>query len=232
MTEDSFPLFCNFPTASQCPTITSTVSFFCHLSYKSCLILTKAGFFSGQNAKFLIPHLSPDQATVGCSDIIRDLRLLIWLWRFGAMKVLRMKEWLPAGGGGSHFPGLQQLYERPSVQFPAATHWSLALCDASCFPIQAMNMLQDLLNSICSLKIAMEGFQQELGQLKEDVAQVSGPEGQRPLAWVQKAAFGGQAFLCRGTSLRPMALMEKEASPPRRCSSDPGFTVNRSMEKK
>lgn len=79
------------------------------------------------------------------------------------------------------FPRSQQPYERPasSAESPSAIRWSLALRDASCFPIQAMNTLQDLLNSICSLKIATEGFQQELGQLKEEVAQVSGPEGER-----------------------------------------------------
>lgn len=42
-----------------------------------------------------------------------------------------------------------------------------------------MNTLQDLLNSICSLKIATEGFQKELEKLKGDVAQVSSPEGER-----------------------------------------------------
>ncbi|KAM3827024.1 uncharacterized protein C16orf96-like [Vipera latastei] len=53
---------------------------------------------------------------------------------------------------------------------------------------KAMNMLQDLLNSICSLKIATEGFQQELGQLKEDVAQINGEEMKKRLLSLDKQA--------------------------------------------
>ncbi|KAG8145874.1 hypothetical protein E2320_012324 [Naja naja] len=53
---------------------------------------------------------------------------------------------------------------------------------------KAMNTLQDLLNSICSLKIATEGFQQELGQLKEDVAQINGEEMKERLKCLDKQA--------------------------------------------
>ncbi|XP_058013708.1 uncharacterized protein C16orf96 homolog isoform X4 [Ahaetulla prasina] len=53
---------------------------------------------------------------------------------------------------------------------------------------KAMNTLQDLLNSICSLKIATEGFQQELGQLKKDVAQINGEEMKERLLCLDKQA--------------------------------------------
>ncbi|KAL7979331.1 hypothetical protein Chor_015355 [Crotalus horridus] len=53
---------------------------------------------------------------------------------------------------------------------------------------KAMNMLQDLLDSICSLKIATEGFQQELGQLKEDIAQINGEEMKERLLCLDKQA--------------------------------------------
>ncbi|XP_070811200.1 uncharacterized protein C16orf96 homolog [Pituophis catenifer annectens] len=53
---------------------------------------------------------------------------------------------------------------------------------------KAMNTLQDLLNSICSLKIATEGFQQELGQLKEEVAQINGEEMKERLLSLDKQA--------------------------------------------
>lgn len=126
------------------------------------------------------------------------------------------------------FPRLQQPYERPAsrAESPSATRWSLALCDASCFPIQAMNTLQDLLNSICSLKIATEGFQQELGQLKEDVAQVSGPEGERLRAWVPKGAFGDPRL---AAALMLVLLLtdqwrrnERAAAVPRQTGQDDG----------
>ncbi|XP_026539054.1 uncharacterized protein C16orf96 homolog [Notechis scutatus] len=53
---------------------------------------------------------------------------------------------------------------------------------------KAMNTLQDLLNSICSLKIATEGFQQELAQLKEDVAQINAEEMKKRLKCLDKQA--------------------------------------------
>ncbi|XP_026560289.1 uncharacterized protein C16orf96 homolog [Pseudonaja textilis] len=53
---------------------------------------------------------------------------------------------------------------------------------------KAMNTLQDLLNSICSLKIATEGFQEELGQLKEDVAQINAEEMKKRLKCLDKQA--------------------------------------------
>ncbi|XP_063170909.1 uncharacterized protein C16orf96 homolog [Candoia aspera] len=53
---------------------------------------------------------------------------------------------------------------------------------------KAMNTLQDLLNSICSLKIATDTFHQELGQLKHNVAQLNGEEMKEQLLCLDEQA--------------------------------------------
>ncbi|XP_007435972.2 uncharacterized protein C16orf96 homolog [Python bivittatus] len=53
---------------------------------------------------------------------------------------------------------------------------------------KAMNTLQDLLNNICSLKTATDGFQQELGQLKENIVQLNGEEMKERLRGLDEQA--------------------------------------------
>ncbi|XP_070617631.1 uncharacterized protein C16orf96 homolog [Erythrolamprus reginae] len=53
---------------------------------------------------------------------------------------------------------------------------------------KAMNTLQDLLSSICGLQKATEGFQEELGQLKEEVAQINGDEMKERLLCLDRQA--------------------------------------------